>query len=80
MSAIYGAGALGVVLTPSLLIKLGPMRGSLTHPNPMVQRTTHLEVNVLRALCLACGDAHHQYRQIRRQDGDGRISLKTGKA
>ena len=46
---------LGVILTPSLLIKLGPMRGSLTHPNPMVQRTTHLEVNVVRALCLAGG-------------------------
>ena len=44
---------LGILLTPSLLVALGPMRGSLTHPNPMVRRTTNLEVNVLRAVCLA---------------------------
>jgi hypothetical protein len=43
---------LGVLFTPSVLIKLGPMRGSLTHPNPMVRRTTMLEVNFLRIACL----------------------------
>jgi hypothetical protein len=42
---------LGVLLTPEVLIALGPMRGSLTHSNPMVRRTTLLEVNVVRALC-----------------------------
>ena len=47
--------ALGVLLTPSLLIALGPMRGSLTHENPLVRRTTLLEVNVLRGLCFAAG-------------------------
>jgi hypothetical protein len=44
---------LGVLLTPALLIKLGPMRGSLTHSNEMVRRSTLLEVNALRAMCFA---------------------------
>ena len=44
---------LGVLLTPSVLIALGPMRGSLQHENPLVRRTTLLEVNVIRALCFA---------------------------
>jgi hypothetical protein len=42
---------LGILLTPSVLIALGPMRGSLTHSNDLVRRSTLLEVNVLRALC-----------------------------
>ena len=44
---------LGILLTPSVLIALGPMRGSLQHENPLVRRTTLLEVNVIRALCFA---------------------------
>jgi hypothetical protein len=44
---------LGVLLTPSVLIALGPMRGSLQHENPLVRRTTLLEVNVIRAMCFA---------------------------
>ena len=46
---------LGVLLTPSVLIALGPMRGSLTHSNELVRRTTLLEVNVIRAACFAGG-------------------------
>lgn len=46
---------LGVLLTPGVLIALGPMRGSLTHSNELVRRTTLLEVNVIRALCFAGG-------------------------
>ena len=44
---------LGTLLTPALLIKLGPMRGSLTHPDELVRRTTLIEVNALRAMCFA---------------------------
>ena len=44
---------LGVLLTPAVLIKLGPMRGSLTHSNELVRRSTLLEVNALRAMCFA---------------------------
>ena len=44
---------LGVLLTPSVLISLGPMRASLTHSNDLVRRTTLLEVNFLRAACWA---------------------------
>lgn len=43
----------GIVLTPSVLIALGPMHGSLTHSNDLVRRTTLLEVNVVRAMCFA---------------------------
>ena len=50
---VVALAALAILLTPSLLIALGPMRGSLTHQNPLVRRTTLLEVNVVRALCFA---------------------------
>jgi hypothetical protein len=46
---------LGVLLTPSVLIALGPMRSSLSHSNELVRRTTLLEVHVLRAACWAAG-------------------------
>src|SRR5688572_26131886 len=44
---------LAALLTPSVLVALGPMRGSLTHPNELVRRTTRLELNAIRAMCLA---------------------------
>jgi hypothetical protein len=50
---VVALAALGVLLTPGVLVALGPMRGSLTHENPLVRRTTLLEVNVVRALCFA---------------------------
>jgi hypothetical protein len=48
---VIALAALGVLLTPDLLIALGPMKGSLTHENPLVRRTTRLELNVVRTLC-----------------------------
>lgn len=48
---VIALAALGVLLTPDLLIALGPMKGSLTHENPLVRKTTRLELNVVRTLC-----------------------------
>ena len=50
---VVALAGLGVLLTPGVLIALGPMRGSLTHSNELVRRTTLLEVNVIRAMCFA---------------------------
>ena len=43
--------ALGIFVTPELLIELGPGRRSLTANNPLTQQTARLEVTAFRGLC-----------------------------
>lgn len=47
--------ALGVLITPELLIELGPFRISLTSDNPLTSRTARIEIAVLRGLCIFAG-------------------------
>jgi hypothetical protein len=44
--------ALGIFISPELLIELGPGRVSLTSDNPLTQQTARLEVTAFRGLCL----------------------------
>lgn len=43
--------ALGIFVSPDLLIELGPGKVSLTSDNPLVQQTARLEVVVFRSFC-----------------------------
>ncbi len=43
--------ALGIVVTPELLIELGPGRRALTLHGPLAEQTARLEVTAFRGLC-----------------------------
>lgn len=46
---------LGLTVTPELLIKLGPLKGSLTHPSELVRETTILEINIIKYFLIVAG-------------------------
>ena len=39
---------IGITLSPELLIKLGPLRGSLTHEMELVRKSTAFEVDIIK--------------------------------
>lgn len=48
---------IGVLLSPSILISLGPMKTTLLSQDPMVKATSHLEVTIFKFLFIAAGVA-----------------------
>lgn len=44
--------AFAALLSPELLISAGPMRKSLTSDIPLVQKTAHIEIQLLRLVCV----------------------------
>lgn len=51
----FASLAIGIVLSPALLVELGPMRGSLTHTVPSVVKMAELEILVARVLLMGTG-------------------------
>ncbi len=52
-----GMIAIGIYLSPKLLIELGPMRASLTSAIDSVRRSTLIELKLLKASCIIAGVA-----------------------